>query len=108
MLNYSDYTDNNSDDVSLLKNFLNEDETALSSKVNDTPLGNLSPYFNTNKIINKGSNTENKLNHIISLLEEKQDEKTETVFEELILYLFLGFIVIYIIDSFVRVGKYVR
>ena len=49
-----------------------------------------------------------KLNHIIHLLEQQQDEKTETVTEELILYLFLGFFIIYIIDSFARVGKYVR
>jgi hypothetical protein len=49
-----------------------------------------------------------KLNHIIHLLEQQQDEKTETVMEELILYLFLGFFVIYIIDSFFRAGKYYR
>ena len=49
-----------------------------------------------------------KLNHIIHLLEKQQDEKTETVMEELILYLFLGFFIIYIIDSFFRAGKYSR
>ena len=49
-----------------------------------------------------------KLNHIIHLLEQQQDEKTETVMEELILYLFMGFFIIYIIDSFFRAGKYYR
>jgi hypothetical protein len=49
-----------------------------------------------------------KLNHIIHLLERQQDEKTETVMEELILYLFLGFFIIYIVDSFFRAGKYSR
>ena len=49
-----------------------------------------------------------KLNYIIHLLEKQQDEKTETVMEELILYLFLGFFIIYIIDSFFRAGKYSR
>ena len=49
-----------------------------------------------------------KLNHIIHLLEQQQDEKTETVTEELIMYLFLGFFIIYIIDSFFRAGKYYR
>ena len=49
-----------------------------------------------------------RLNHIIHLLEQQQNEKTETVVEELILYLFLGFFIIYIIDSFFRAGKYVR
>ena len=49
-----------------------------------------------------------KLNHIIHLLEKQQDEKTETVMEELILYLFLGVFVIFSIDSFAKVGKYTR
>lgn len=49
-----------------------------------------------------------KLNYVISLLEEQQDEKTNNVPEEVILYCFLGIFVIFIVDSFVRVGKYVR
>ena len=56
----------------------------------------------------KPDGTLEKLNHIIHLLEQQQDEKTETVMEELILYLFLGFFIIYIIDSFFRAGKYYR
>lgn len=49
-----------------------------------------------------------KLNYMISLLEQQQDEKTNNVTEELILYSFLGIFVIFLVDSFVRVGKYVR
>lgn len=49
-----------------------------------------------------------KLNYMIHLLEEQQDEKTNNVTEELILYLFLGVFVIFVIDSFVKVGKYRR
>lgn len=49
-----------------------------------------------------------KLNYVISLLEDQQDEKTNNVPEEVILYCFLGIFVIFIVDSFVRVGKYVR
>lgn len=49
-----------------------------------------------------------KLNYMIQLLEEQQDEKTNTVTEELILYAFLGIFIIFIIDSFARAGKYVR
>jgi len=45
---------------------------------------------------------------MIHLLEEQQDEKTNNVTEELILYLFLGVFVIFVIDSFVKVGKYRR
>jgi hypothetical protein len=49
-----------------------------------------------------------KLNYMINLLEEKQDEKTNNVMEEVVLYSFLGIFIIFVIDSFARVGKYVR
>lgn len=49
-----------------------------------------------------------KLDNILHLLEEQQEEKTNLITEELILYVFLGIFVIYVLDSFVRVGKYVR
>jgi len=49
-----------------------------------------------------------KLNYMINLLEEQQDEKTNNVTEEVVLYSFLGIFIIFIVDSFSRVGKYVR
>ena len=49
-----------------------------------------------------------KLNYMIHLLEEQQDEKTNNVTEEVILYSFLGIFIIFVCDSFARVGKYVR
>lgn len=49
-----------------------------------------------------------KLNYMINLLEEKQDERTNNVTEEVVLYSFLGIFIIFVIDSFARVGKYVR
>ena len=49
-----------------------------------------------------------KLNYMIHLLEEKQDEKTNNVMEEVILYSFLGIFIIFVVDSFARVGEYVR
>lgn len=49
-----------------------------------------------------------KLNYMINLLEEQQDEKTNNVTEEVILYSFLGIFIIFVVDSFARVGKYVR
>jgi len=49
-----------------------------------------------------------KLNYMIHLLEEQQDEKTGNVAEELILYLFLGIFVIFVVDSFARAAKYTR
>jgi len=49
-----------------------------------------------------------KLNYMIHLIEEKQDERTNNVTEEVILYSFLGIFIIFVVDSFARVGKYVR
>lgn len=49
-----------------------------------------------------------KLNYMIHLLEEKQDMKTNSTIEEIIMYCFLGIFIIFIVDSFSRVGKYVR
>jgi hypothetical protein len=49
-----------------------------------------------------------KINYMIHLLEEQQMEKTANITEEFILYIFLGVFVIFTVDSFTRVGKYVR
>ena len=49
-----------------------------------------------------------KINYMISLLEDQQDEKTNNVTEEVILYSFLGIFIIFVVDSFAKVGKYVR
>jgi len=49
-----------------------------------------------------------KLNYMITLLEEQKDEKTNNVTEEVILYCFLGVFVIFIADTFVKAGKYTR
>jgi len=49
-----------------------------------------------------------KINYMINLLEEQQDEKTNNVTEEVVLYSFLGIFIIFVVDSFARVGKYVR
>lgn len=53
-----------------------------------------------------------KLNYMIYLLEQQQNEKTDNVLEEFILYCFLGVFIIYVIDGFARSGnngvRYVR
>jgi hypothetical protein len=49
-----------------------------------------------------------KINYMITLLEDQQDEKTNNITEEVILYSFLGVFIIFIADTFVRAGKYVR
>ena len=49
-----------------------------------------------------------KLNYMIHLLEENKDQKTQNVTEELVLYMFLGVFIIFVVDSFARSTKYVR
>tara|TARA_X000000950_G_scaffold27400_2_gene29487 strand:+ start:1045 stop:1590 length:546 start_codon:yes stop_codon:yes gene_type:complete len=49
-----------------------------------------------------------KLNYMIHMLEEQKDVKNGNTTEELILYLFLGVFVIFVVDSFARAGKYTR
>ena len=62
-----------------------------------------SPYnYNSNYELQQ------KLDNILYLLEEQKSEQTKLVNEELILYLFLGVFVIFVLDSFVKVGKYTR
>jgi len=74
------------------------------------------PYYQYGNTINTGGiNGDSsqdlllkKLNYMITLLEEQQDEKTSNVTEEVILYSFLGIFIIFIADTFVRAGKYTR
>ena len=49
-----------------------------------------------------------KLDNILHILEEEHEEKNSYITEELILYLFLGIFIIYVLDNFVMVGKYKR
>jgi len=49
-----------------------------------------------------------KINYMIHLLEQQQSEKVDNITEEFILYVLLGVFVIFTVDSFTRIGKYVR
>ena len=49
-----------------------------------------------------------KLNYIINLFEDEKEIKTNKKNEEIVLYCFLGIFVIYVLDSFVSIGKYKR
>lgn len=72
--------------------------------------------YYTSETVNNGFITSNdgnqvlieKLNYMINLLEEQQDQKTGNVTEEVVLYSFLGVFIIFIVDSFTKVGKYTR
>jgi hypothetical protein len=58
--------------------------------------------------LSHSDNVLEKLNYMINLLEENHDERTGNVTEEVVLYSFLGIFIIFIADSFARVGKYTR
>ena len=61
---------------------------------------------------NPGNGSQNelltKINHIIEMFEEQKEIRTNQKNEEVILYCFLGIFVIYVLDSFVYIGKYKR
>lgn len=70
------------------------------------------PYFtqanNTSEISAPQDSLMEKVNYVINMLEEQQDIKNNKTSEELVLYLFLGVFVIFVVDSFARAGKYTR
>ena len=70
------------------------------------------PYYsqlaNSQNISGSRDELMRKLNYVVHMLEEQQDEKTGSVTEELVLYMFLGVFVIFVVDSFARVTKYTR
>ena len=71
------------------------------------------PYYDSYQTIQTPQGPDNtvlmeKLNYMIHLLEEQQDERLGSVTEEVILYSFLGIFIIFLADSFTRIGKYKR
>jgi hypothetical protein len=78
-----------------------KEEPLPEKNVYDTPL--YEPVQKT-----KEQDLIEKLNYMIFLLEEQRDERTGQVTEELILYLFLGIFTIFVLDTFVKTGKYSR
>ena len=117
-----DLSDDDSDDN--LENFKPVQEENIKS--NNNPLNSLnsdnsqeyvSDYYKNylknvqaNRNLESISNNEllKKLDNILYLLEDQNEGKNSYVTEELILYVFLGIFIIYVLDSFVRVGKYTR
>jgi len=121
-LSPSDLMPNNPYQVSLPNIVKNGNPAnSMNYSANDSNLGKLSsyntsyqpsniPYYAKMGLGNGDPNDKllEKINYMIHLLEEQQSEKTNNVMEEFVLYTFLGVFMIYIVDSFVRAGKYVR
>ena len=69
--------------------------------MNQVSKQNSQPNYNNQEILQK-------LNYIINSFEEQKEIKTNQKNEEVVLYCFLGIFVIYVLDSFVYIGKYSR
>ena len=66
------------------------------------------PSYNNTSETTTDNYLSKKINYMIHLLEEQQDIKQGSTTEELVLYCFLGVFVIYLVDSFAKIGKYIR
>lgn len=108
------HVDNNLNNASILGSAVNSKYSNFqdSYKSNLEYLNNLNEKqgFNNSSVSTNYDNNQliTKLNYIIHLLEEQHNEKTNHITEELILYLFLGIFIIFVLDSFARASKYVR
>ena len=89
----------NSNSDYLISNNLNMNKIGRVSNNNDFVSGN--GFKNNSEVLRK-------LNYIINMFEEERDIKTTKKNEEIVLYCFLGIFVIYVLDSFVYIGKYSR
>lgn len=93
------------------------DSKVQGSDYNNIKTDSYVPYYtnltNTKNTTNNNGNLSNdellnKLNYIIYMMEEQQNQKTNYVTEELILYVFLGIFIIFVLDNFAKSTKYVR
>ncbi len=103
-----DYTDG------LLNKNKNDYGIPLSKEKEESPdknyfiQNNMMESFETNGTVNNEDELNRKLSYLIHLIEDQHDEKIKSVTEEVILYGFLGVFIIYVLDSFTKIGKYVR
>ena len=89
------------------KQFLN----VIKNSVNTTPAsisGQITCPEHYNSFSNEQKELVDKINYMIQLLETQKTEKTEGVLEDVVLYSFLGIFIIFLVESFTKVGKYVR
>lgn len=60
------------------------------------------------KNIPSDDSTQEKINYIIHMLEQNRQLRTENITEEMVMYFFLGFFVLYVSENFVKMGRYTR
>jgi hypothetical protein len=92
-----------------LTNYAKPQRQELFSQIpTPNPSYNIQAFTNPTPTLTDNDILMEKINYMIHLLEEQQDEKSGSVTEEVILYSFLGIFIIFIVDSFYYVGKYTR
>ena len=101
---------NNSNQEEESKDLYKNDDNISSNNLNNKIYSNLEDSYKSNlDFLPKNQSTNvlddnykllSKLDYIIHLLEEQHNEKTNHINEELILYLFLGIFIIFVLDSF--------
>jgi hypothetical protein len=105
------------DNENELFKFYNNELSSTNQHVNPPPIIKTDQYLlmdeqsnveKYNKKTNSNQDVIEKLNRMIEMFEEQKEIKTTKKNEEIILYCFLGVFTIYIIDSFVSIGKYSR
>ncbi len=107
------YAYESNDTHDLDQNFMTDQQSKqyyrklMGNYPNTTSVSQLPSVMNSGNM-NNSDPVMTKLNYLIGLMEEQQSEKTDSVMEDTVLYSFLGVFIIFIVDSFVRVGKYVR
>ena len=96
-----------------------ESENQKSKKIEFPIENNLKKVSDTNKAYVNINSDESypkydkdemmqKINYIIHTLDKQKDIKSDQKLEELLLYSFLGIFIIYVLDSFTKIGKYKR
>jgi hypothetical protein len=77
---------------------------------NTTPpiVSTTKPYYSSMGLGEGNGKMLEKINYMIHMLENMEGEKTANITEEFVLYSFTGIFIIFVLDSFLKTGKYVR
>ena len=84
----------------------NEIKVPTQYKTNDYMILNSTNTFEPKRHNNQ--ELLDKMNKILEMFEDQKEIKTGQKNEEIVLYCFLGVFIIYIMDSFVNIGRYSR
>jgi formylmethanofuran dehydrogenase subunit E-like metal-binding protein len=93
-------------DAELSNFYKSEIKIAPQYKTNDYMILNSTNMVEPKKQTNQ--ELLDKMNKILEMFEDQKEIKTGQKNEEIVLYCFLGVFIIYIMDSFVNIGRYSR